>query len=444
MWSDKILAHGVVFSLSLGLAFCSPTVSMVTGQEIGIDSRVDKHQSDQLVLAGQPAAPREVDAPAAPTVPPSPVPPPPLPPAAGVVDEGRPESERVSASPRRRAPASRSPILRLASVPNMLGDFFDQGAQVWTPGGPTAMADLPTAGGGRRVKIAENNKALPMNRCYFMYQHFHNALDATPNVLTPGVGRAFSVDRYTIGLEKTFFDQCWSVDVRLPFSSDYGMATDGFVVEGGEIGNLAIIVKRLLVANECGAVAAGMGIDVPTGSDVNGMAAPVDFTLHNDAVHLSPYIGFLYAPSCRLFCLGFAQVDVATGSNRVDYVDTRTGTPGTFGKLTEQTLLYLDLSTGYWLYRNPCGSGLTGLASVVEFHYTTTLEDADVVRGTVAGAGFEFGNLANRVDVVNLTVGLQAEVSGCTSFRVGGVFPLDESPERPFDAEFHVSLDRRF
>jgi hypothetical protein len=326
----------------------------------------------------------------------------------------------------------------------MLGDFFDQGAQVWSPGNRTALADLPTAGGGRRVKIAENNKALPMDRCYFMYQHFHNALDANPNVLAPGFGRAFSVDRYTVGLEKTFLNHCWSVDVRMPFSSDYGMATDGFAVEGGEIGNLAIIVKRLLVANECGAVAAGMGIDVPTGSDVSGTVAPVDFKLHNDAVHLSPYVGFLYVPTCRLFCLGFAQVDVATGGNRVDYVDTPQSASGTFGELTEQTLLYLDLSTGYWLYRNPCGSGLTGLASVVEFHYTSTLQDADVVSGAVAGADFQFGNLLNRVDVVNLTVGLQAEVCNRTSLRVGGVFPLDDNPERPFDAEFHVSLDRRF
>jgi len=444
MWSDKILTHGVVLSLSLGVVLWWPTASSVRGQEMDVDSRVEKLESNQLALAQQPAPPREVDTAAAAEVPPSPAPPPPLPPPAAAPEQGRAEPERVSAAPPRRALASRSPILRLASVPNMLGDFFDQGAQARTPGGPSAMADLPTAGGGRRVKIAENNKALPMNRCYFMYQHFHNALDANPNLLTPGAGRAFSVDRYTIGLEKTFFDHCWSVDVRMPFSSDYGMATDGFAVEGGEIGNLAIIVKRLLVANECGAVAAGMGIDVPTGSDVEGLVTPVDFTLHNDAVHLSPYVGFLYAPTCRLFCLGFAQVDVATGGNRVDYVDTRTSTPGTFGKLTEQTLLYLDLSTGYWLYRNPCGSGLTGLASMVEFHYTTTLQDADVVSGDVAGANFQFGNFTNRLDVVNLTVGLQAEISGCTSLRVGGIFPLDESPERPFDAEFHVSLDRRF
>ena len=81
---------------------------------------------------------------------------------------------------------------------------------------------------------------------------------------------------------------------------------------------------------------------------------------------------------------------------------------------------------------------------MVEFHYTTTLQDADVVAGDVAGTAFQFGNFLNRVDVVNLTVGLQAEVSGCTSLRIGGVFPLDDNPERPFDAEIHVSLDRRF
>ncbi|MFH1918711.1 MAG: hypothetical protein ABIP48_02320 [Planctomycetota bacterium] len=379
-------------------------------------------QTDPADVEAQPPARPKADEPIEPAAPPA-----------------RPPAERF-----RRTSPPRSPILRLASVPNMLGDFFNQGGQLRATGNAVAVADLPIAGGGRRLKIAENNKALPMNRCYFMYHHFQNALDADPNLNVPGGGRAFSVDRYTVGVEKTFLCDRWSVDVRMPFSGEYGVTTGNFAVQGGEIGNLAITLKRLLVANECGAVAAGLGVDVPTGSDVSGRFGQVDFTLHNNAVHLSPYVGFLSVPSPRLFCLGFAQLDVAANGNRVDYFDNQQREPGQFGRLTEQTLLYLDVSTGYWLYRNPCACGLTGLASLVEFHYTTALDDADLVNSTVSGTGFQFGNRLNRIDVVDLTVGLHAEICRNTTVRVAGAFPLNDTPEKPFDAEIHVSVNRRF
>src|SRR5207253_9907353 len=40
-------------------------------------------------------------------------------------------------------------------------------------------------------------------------------------------------------------------------------------------------------------------------------------------------------------------------------------------------ILQLDLGTGYWLFRNPEGHRLTGIAPTVELHYTTTLSNAD-------------------------------------------------------------------
>jgi hypothetical protein len=55
-----------------------------------------------------------------------------------------------------------------------------------------------------------------------------------------------------------------------------------------------------------------------------------------------------------------------------------------------------------------------------------------------------FGDLHNRRDVANVTVGLHTELRGCTTLRVGGAFPLHDAPGRPFDAELHVMLDRFF
>jgi hypothetical protein len=112
--------------------------------------------------------------------------------------------------------------------------------------------------------------------------------------------------------------------------------------------------------------------------------------------------------------------------------------------LNEQTMLYLDLSFGRWLYSNPYARCLTGLASVIEFHYTTALQDTDSVTGIIAGTPIEFQNSANRLDVLNLTVGLHGEIARCTLLRVGGVFPLCAGDNRFFDAEIQAQLERRF
>jgi hypothetical protein len=149
-------------------------------------------------------------------------------------------------------------------------------------------------------------------------------------------------------------------------------------------------------------------------------------------------------PADSVFLHGFLQVDVPMNGNAIDYADSDVGT-GTLGKLTEQPLLHLDYAAGCWLYRNPDACALAGLAALAEFHYTTTLADADVITSTFpTGRDVQFGNPLNRVDVTNVTVGLHGEVYGRTNLRIAAVFPLQAAPERPFDAEFQVSLNRGF
>ena len=199
----------------------------------------------------------------------------------------------------------------------------------------------------------------------------------------------------------------------------------------------------------------GLGIDTPTGSDADGFASVTApkftfFTMHNDAVHLSPFAGFVRAPNDRFFYQGFAQVDIAANGNRIDFQGVNGSTivdSGSLGVLNEQNLLYLDLSGGYWLYRNRCACcGLTGVAGLVEIHYTTTLQDTDVVQQAVypVQLQFTFENFANRVDVVDLTVGLHMEFANNTLCRVGGVFPLSTGDDRCFQGEVQVQVERRF
>jgi len=311
------------------------------------------------------------------------------------------------------------------------------------------LASLPLAADCRRVEVAENNKAYTQDRVFFLYNHFQNTLEAAEfdPALNLIAAHSFSVDRYTLGMEKTLADGLWSVEFRLPLAGETDFFTPDFGVSGGVVGNFALIVKRMLYESATTGVATGLGIDTSTGSRVDGYATITgygdfnQFTMHNDAVHLLPFLGFTQAPTPRLFYHAFLQVDVPLNGNRIDYFNPVDGA-GTFGTLDEQTLLHVDTSMGYWLYRNPSACALTGLASVVEFHYTTTLQDTDVIVQALGGTAFLFEKLANRKDVPNLTVGLHAELGGQTLCRVGGVFPL--SDDRAFDAEVQVQLERRF
>jgi hypothetical protein len=328
----------------------------------------------------------------------------------------------------------------------MFGDSFGPGGDLTItdllgPGPVDWATDVPLAAACRRVKVAENNKPLPQDRIYLLYNHFHNALvfDRLANV----AARDFSVDRYTFGFEKTFLDDLWSVELRMPFASDMDAAVPQFSVDGGSVGNLAVILKGLVYETDITSVAVGLGIDTPTGSDVRGLTpAPLaDYTFRNQAVHLMPFIGFMQAPNDIWFCEGFLQVDIPANGNPFEL--SAPG-PGTLGILNEQTLLYLDLSLGCWLYRNTCAPYLTGVASVVELHYTSTLQDTDIVAATAAGIAIDLRNSADRQDVLNLTVGLHAEVARHTLLRVGGVVPLRRGDDRFFDAEIQVQLERRF
>jgi hypothetical protein len=330
-----------------------------------------------------------------------------------------------------------TPSLRLASVPNMLGDMggFSLMGKVDTNSGE-AFFSVPLAGGAMRMKISENNKALPMDRVYAQYNHFHDASYTDLDLNTPGNEFHGHLDRYTLGFEKTFHDKLWSIDVRMPVATTQSVVSPAIDVSSGVAGNLSTVVKRLLESNERGAVAVGIGIDMPTGSDAEMATMLVNYQVKNEAVHLSPFLGMLYKPSERLFLQSFVEVDFPLNGNTL-MVDYGSGASQA-GIITEQTLGKVDVSAGYWLYRNPCAA-LSGLASIIEFHYTGTLNDGDVI-----DVGDQFGGLENRVDLAHVTAGLHAALGEKTTLRVAGVLPINDAPDRVFNAEVQVSLNRYF
>jgi hypothetical protein len=376
-------------------------------------------------------------------------------------------STRGSAGASQSRGSARPSSNRLASAPDMFGDFFmsggnlnfgrnDQGAANGLP--PTAGSfSIPSAGGSRRVKIAENNKAMPTDRLIFSYNHFENALQFTETpLLNPAarVTQTLPIDRYTMGIEKTFLDGLWSCEVRMPFQGAFGFEGTDQTGTGGQIGNLAVILKHLLVEDDDFAFVVGLGIDIPTGSDFTlidrsgspPFPQPSRITFYNDSLHLLPYMGFLFAGDQRpYFINSFLQVDIATNGSRIDAGPVN-GPAANLGLFTEQNLLFFDLGTGYWLFRDEVDDGgLTSLAAILEFHYTSSLQDTDVIAGTVGGRPIDYRNNFNRFDIVNVTAGVQAMLFDNTSVRVAGVFPLgSRDDQRFFDSELQVQVNRKF
>ncbi|QDU28560.1 hypothetical protein ETAA8_36630 [Anatilimnocola aggregata] len=355
---------------------------------------------------------------------------------------------------------SRSPTNnRLASAPDMFGDYFQTGGDLnFSPNFEGGSANqsfgtftVPSAGGSRRVKIGENNRALPTDRLIFSYSHFQNALQFSE---TPFFGpggpttQLFPVDRYTLGIEKTFFDGTWSCEVRMPFQGAFDFQGTGIGGNGGQVGNLALILKHLLFVDEELAIVAGMGIDTPTGSNftlTDFVSFPSsEITFQNDSLHLLPFIGMLWGGDRPYFINAFLQLDLAANGNRIDAGPVG-GPATTLGLFNEQNLLFADLGTGYWLFQDEFNDGLTSLAAILELHYTSALQDTDIVVGNAGTRPITYTNNFNRFDILNVTAGFQAQFNNVTSVRVACVVPLLAGVDRRFfDNELQVQINHRF
>lgn len=352
----------------------------------------------------------------------------------------------------------------------MFGDSFLHGQTLQViqilPSDPgnsiSAVLDLPTAG-GPHLLVAENNKALPTDRVYLNYNHFHNALLYGVNQVSLGGAFAsnqrLAVNRYTFGLEKTFFDGVWSAEVRVPFVGrddthffpDPGMAPDGITsVNSSEFGNVSLILKTLLYADDKFALSGGLGLETPTGDAAQARVGSFRYVVENDAVYLHPYLAVLRTSDDDLFFNGFLQVDVPTGGNDLRSTDLGAGMSRTVGTLNDQALLHLNVGGGFWFFRSSRRDTFTGLAGLVELHYTQTFGGTDRIAfgplpPTIAGdRRVVFSNRRNHYGLLNLTTGLNVELTPDTLLRCAIAVPLLPADNRLFDAEPMLQLTRRF
>jgi hypothetical protein len=111
-------------------------------------------------------------------------------------------------------------------------------------------------------------------------------------------------------------------------------------------------------------------------------------------------------------------------------------------RVFEQSLLFLDLSTGYWIYQTKRHDRwLTGIAPMVELHYTTTMQPLDLPNIDTESLPLFEEDL--RRDALNITGGVLFGLGPWTSLRVAGVAPL-RNETLMYDAEFGVQLIRRY
>ena len=315
----------------------------------------------------------------------------------------------------------------------MIGDtlglqfFFS----VESAGGKGGTASVPI--GDQSEKISEDTSPIPTDRVFFDYNFFANALLATD-------GTTIGLHRYTFGFEKTFFDGSCSLEIKAPIDGGLSAIQDvGAPASEGEgtiFGTLALTGKALLYQDDETAIAGGLALGLPTSPNAE-LRSTSTVRVVDQSVHLAPYIGFLIAPNEQLFSITYLQLDFdANGDPTLEN--------GRFvGRLREPNLLYVDTSIGYWLFNTTQSDygmrhWLTGMAPMIELHYTTTLQDAEGVDAVIQP-------IAPHVNILNLTAGLYFQLGPVSSLMVGAVAPLRTSPaDKEFDEEILVQFNRRF
>lgn len=308
-----------------------------------------------------------------------------------------------------------------SAVPNAIGDSM---AGCFSAYGSGSGYHYPVCPSGRRFKISENNSALPQKRAYYNYHYFSNAQFVSDG--TDDWRR--DVRRHEIGFEYPFYCDMASIGVELPFENGVNPNYDGGDLGSTEFGNVSVYLKSVLYQDCCKTMTAGLGIDLPTGQDTDIDLGGDTFFLDNDVVILSPYVALLKADPCGCsFLHAFAQVDFLTDDYSVD-------ANGLDGEIDGGTLLHLDVSYGYWLQQDCCGNGI---AAIAELHYTTNIEGNDVVDN----AGDELSNWDN--ELLNATLGANI-ARGCWDIRPAVVLPLFSRPDRAFDYELSMQVNRRF
>lgn len=345
--------------------------------------------------------------------------------------------------------ATGTPSAPSSAAPNMIGDFFGVGRQatVQTRGiafdssfgySATGAASVisPTESTVGRIKQAENYSPIPANRIFLDYAAYQNVPIGTRGGLPADV----DVERFTVGLERTFLDGMMSFEIRMPLAVtlDSGVNVNGSSdVNHLEAGNLNVALKALLYENENVILATGLGARSPTANDLTFSGGTTTIEVENQSLHLLPYLGLLLTPGDTFFGQAVVQVDVDVNGNGV--FQTTGNLPRTFqGDLRDQTFLFTSFTVGAWLYDDPCADRLTSAAGTIELHHSTTVSDPDTINTETLAI------TQNQDDFNSSTIiaGLHLFYAGGAQVTFGYGVPVGD--DRFADGEFRTLLTRHY
>lgn len=384
-------------------------------------------------------------------------------------DDKKPTARTTSRKTYSRAELlARTRMLASSRMPNMWGDFFDGTPYPLTLANPgnlptewlndsgTSDPDspnpelrglrLPRTGGLalRRVKLAENSSPLPMDRWIGNYNLFDN------------VDEIGDVTRFTFGVEKTFDDGLKSFEARISFAHTLSssqiyrtpVGVPPFVSQNldDEFGNLVLTYKQIIRPLDDGIVTAGIGIGLPTADhqllfNRNEVAPLLLMKVHNDAVHLMPFIAFMRQPNDKLMIQGFAQVDFATSANPVLIrSETGQGPLTNAAKVEDVPLLFLDLGLAYKWIENREGL-INAVTPLLELHYSLGMRDRDQLQPEQNRPPiFDFES-SGRISVLNLTAGASLQMGDSIFVRPAVSIPLSNGAGASYDYEFGVHVN---
>lgn len=303
------------------------------------------------------------------------------------------------------------------------------------PGGEGALP-VPSPGiSTRRIKLSENYSPEIRDRAFINYSFF--------NDFAGGLG---DISRFVGGLERVLVKDLFSLEIRLPIAATYGsrQSLNDAEVRDMEIGNAAFIGKAALYRTNDFLWVGGLGFSIPTSDDTEITLDGFDLIeIVNETVLIQPFTSVLKRWG-DWSAQAFMQLDIAANGDPV-LINTDLDNPGVgqlqqVGVFNDSALMHLDFSLHCLLYqRARSENGLNSVIANTELHYTTTLQDADLVESN----NFDYTGLQANFDIVSTTLGAHFVFGKENDIVItpAMVIPLSDGLDRQFDYEAVVQVN---
>ena len=300
----------------------------------------------------------------------------------------------------------------------------------------------PSLGNVGLVKMASGGSPIPRDRVFFNYNYFERV----------PLANTTSVNQFVPGFEKTFLSGLMSVEARFPIAAtlDTDVNINGSTASStGQFGDISVALKSIFSQSDNWLLSGGLQLILPTAEDISyrvtdGTSTQEFLRIEKEAVHVMPFLGASYIADGGLFLQGFFQIDVDANGMPVvaNSSPFGTGTMTEVGRLNGATMMYLDLSVGYWLVQEPADSTstITAIMPLVELHLNRSLSDSDSVNFSPLGTiGRE-----DDFQLLNTTLGMVFEFHHNTNVSVGYATSIPGGNDDDFEGEFRLHVSHRF